>query len=68
MKDKNGLITDMDVQLLNKELENVAAGSMNMTHRYTCVNPNCSMYLRYLQFQPPMGKCEVCGEFVGEVM
>lgn len=67
MDKKKRSIVNTDMELSDKEVESVAAGMISH-RRYTCVNPACSMYLRYLDFQPPLGKCEECRQNVGEVL
>lgn len=52
--------------LTDDETEKVAGGFKDFV-QYTCVNPACSEYLNYLQFQPAGNRCPVCGGIMGKV-
>lgn len=54
------------VELLDEEVKNAAGGIKGMT-KYTCVNPACSEYLIYLDYQTPNNRCPVCGQICGRV-
>lgn len=48
-------------KLTDDGLTTINAGLNKEFIRYTCVNPACPMYLTYLSFNPPGGRCEECG-------
>ena len=57
----------------DKELEKVTGGvggngGIGLYSMYTCVNPQCSQYLVYLQFQPQGNACPVCGQQMGGIV
>lgn len=52
------------IKLSDEKLKNATGGNSGM-RQYTCVNPACSEYLIYLQFQPSGNKCQVCGQLMG---
>lgn len=60
---------DAKIEILSdEEMEKVTGGgSVGMYSAYTCVNPTCSKYLVYLQFQPPGNECPECGGQMGGV-
>ena len=53
-------------KLTDEEMESVNGG-YNIGEFYVCVNPACQMYLSKLQFNPPGGRCEQCGQFLGKM-
>ena len=51
-------------KLTDEEMESVNGGILIGAVFYVCDNPKCSMYLSKLQFNPPGGRCEECGQFL----
>lgn len=55
-----------NVEIKDIELGNTSGG-YGMP-QYTCVNPKCSQYLVYLQFQPDNNECPICHNQMGKVL